>query len=158
MRAMNVILASALMALACVLITADSSFASSYGLADGWTEVRPQEGRQAAVFHSESLTRMEAWRIKLSGKELKRFQAQLERRLKGRGFRPERSYEVKLAGGTATVTSWSRTFQERPFTLKIVEVYRQGKLWQFSSTFAEGEGAAVWEEDLITFAGALLSS
>ncbi|MEL6179158.1 MAG: hypothetical protein AAFS10_09395 [Myxococcota bacterium] len=147
-----------LLCTALVLCTATSAMAQdTYGLPDGWVEVDPHEGRLAAVLHSDSLTRMEGWRVKLGEDDLDRFQAQLKRRLQGKGFELADSNDADIDGLSVRLYRWNRTFRGRAFAMQIVEVYRRGELWQFSSVYLEGVDDLGWEAALMTFAKALLS-
>ncbi|MBH23145.1 MAG: hypothetical protein CMH57_01540 [Myxococcales bacterium] len=147
----------ALLLAASLAIGATAAAQSRYGLPDGWVEAEPHEGRLAAMLHSESLTRMEGWRVKLGQEDLDRFHSQLERRLKGKGFQLDDTSETTIDGYPARITLWSRSFRGKAFTLQIVELYRRGEMWQFSSMYREGAEAIDWEAALMTFAKALLS-
>lgn len=150
-------LGAACVALACVLAVVVPAWALDPP--EGWVSVKPRDGRDHAAVHTESLARMESWRVALPRAQHEAFRSRFDERMRRRGFAAQDTDTVDIAGTPARLARYAQEVRGEPFMMLVLEVSQGEALWHISALIPQADPAAArtLEADMITFAKAALA-
>lgn len=148
---------AASVALACALAVAVP--AEALDPPEGWVSVEPRDGRDHAAVHTESLARMESWRVALPRAQHDAFRSRFEDRMKRQGFSIQDTDTVDVSGAPARLARYGQEVRGEPFTMLVLEVSQGGALWHISALIPQADPAVArtLEADMMAFAKAALA-
>jgi hypothetical protein len=145
----------ALVVVAALGMSAGVSWGQGAGLGEGWA---PAGEGDAAMQHTPSMARLEAWSASLAEEEVAGFTSGLESRLASGGCAASGREEVVVSGYPAQVRRCEASVLEQGFQVAVLTLYRRGVLWSFSAVWRASEelGDEAVMQALTTFAASKL--